>query len=92
MTKVIEEVNVLIAVRVPPGDRWQLVYENGKPVDGTIIEGIVEALSVYMRANNFVGHYRLAPRDGELYAILQEEREIVPEKKEPKKFDLYGEF
>ena len=83
--KEIIENNVLIAERVPPGDNWALV-DNKKEV----IEGLVHALTAYMRKTKFKGHYRLEPLNGKLYAIRTEEIEI--EEPEPMKFDLYGEY
>ena len=81
----IEEEKVLIATRVPPGDNWELVIDQG-----TSIEGLVMALTMYMRKTKFKGHYRLEPLDGKLYAI--ETHEIQVEEPEPMKFDLYGEY
>ena len=88
--KELKEHNILIANRVPPGDRWVLVDENGKPINGEIIDGIIEAMSEYMRNNDYRGDYRLAPLDGKIYSISKEfvETEIP----KPKKYDLYGEF
>lgn len=88
--KILQEVNTLIAKRVPPGDRWQLVDVNEKPLSPEIIDGIVEALSEYMRTNNFRGDYRLSPLEGKLYSISQQYMEVEPPKQ--KKYDLYGEF
>ncbi len=85
----IKEYNILIANRVPPGDRWMLVDENGKPINGEVIEGIVEAMSEYMRTNDYRGDYRLSPLAGELAIIRQST--VVIEKPKPKKYDLYGE-
>ena len=81
----VQEENVLIATRVPPGDNWELVIDQG-----TTIEGLVMALTMYMRKTKFKGHYRLEPLDGKLYAI--ERNEVQIEEPEPMKFDLYGEF
>ena len=88
--RVVEEYE-LIAIRIPPGDRWRLVSAepNSEP-----IEGIVETMSEYMRENNFKGDYRLSPLDkgGRVYAI-KETKEIIEKKpKEIKKYDLYGEY
>lgn len=80
----IEEVTELIAERVPPGDNWELVIDKG-----TIVEGLVQALTQYMRKTEFKGHYRLEPLNGKLYAIKEVEA-IVPEP-EPEVWDLYGE-
>ena len=41
---IIEEENVLIATRLPPGDNWELEIDQGNPV-----EGLVMALTMYMR-------------------------------------------
>ena len=68
-----------------PGDNWELVIDQG-----TTIEGLVMALTMYMRKTKFKGHYRLEPLNGKLYAIRTEEIEI--EEPEPMKFDLYGEY
>ena len=81
----VQEEKVLIATRVPPGDNWELVIDQG-----TTIEGLVTALTMYMRKTKFKGHYRLEPLDGKLYAIEVNEVEIPEE--EPMKFDLYGEY
>ena len=89
--KSIEEVNELIAMRVPPGDRWKLTTPEGTPTTNNIIDGIVETMSVYMRENNYYGDYRLAPLDngGRIYVLKKVE--VVIDKPPPKKYDLYGE-
>ena len=80
----IEEEKVLIATRVPPGDNWELAIDQG-----TTIEGLVMALTQYMRKTKFKGHYRLEPLNGKLFAIkAYEEQEPEPEMIY---FDLYGE-
>ena len=84
MKELVEE-NKLIATIVPPGDNWELVIDQG-----TTIEGLVMALTMYMRKTKFKGHYRLEPLDGKLYAI--ETHEVQIEEPEPMKFDLYGEY
>lgn len=81
--KLVEE-NQLIAVRMPPGDNWELLIDKG-----TTIEGLVMALTQYMRKTGFKGHYRLEPLDGKLYAIKEHVEEV--EKPEEFIFDLYGE-
>jgi hypothetical protein len=81
----IEEEKVLIANRMPPGDNWELVIDQG-----TTIEGLVMALTMYMRKTKFKGSYQLDPLDGKLYAIEKQEIEVV--EPEPMKFDLYGEY
>ena len=43
-----------------------------------------------MRKTKFKGNYRLEPLQGKLFAIEEEQVNIV--EPEPEKFDLYGEF
>jgi hypothetical protein len=81
----IEEERVLIANRMPPGDNWELVIDQG-----STIESLVMALTMYMRKTKFKGSYQLDPLDGKLYAIEKQEVEVV--EPEPMKFDLYGEY
>ena len=81
----IEEERVLIANRMPPGDNWELVIDQG-----STIESLVMALTMYMRKTKFKGSYQLDPLDGKLYAIEKQEVEVVAP--EPMKFDLYGEY
>lgn len=81
--EIIEE-NELIATRVPPGDNWQVKG------DSEVTEGLVMALTMYMRKTGFKGNYRLEPLNGKLYAIKVHEETI--EEPEPMKFDLYGEY
>jgi len=75
----------LIAERVPPGDNWELVIDKEN-----VIEGLVQTLTQYMRKTKFKGNYRLEPLQGKLFAIEEEQVNIV--EPEPEKFDLYGEF
>tara|TARA_R100001509_G_scaffold33799_1_gene17803 strand:+ start:328 stop:585 length:258 start_codon:yes stop_codon:yes gene_type:complete len=75
----------LIALRVPPGDQWELVIDKEN-----VIEGLVQALTQYMRKTKFKGNYRLEPLNGRLYAIREEEIDVT--EPEPEKFDLYGEY
>ena len=82
---IIEEEKELIAKRKAPGDNWVLERDQS-----TVIEGLVMALTMYMRATKFKGEYRLAPLDGKLFAIKKHEVEVIEE--EPMKFDLYGEY
>ena len=80
------ENKILIANRIPPGDRWQLADEpNGK-----IYISITETLQAYMDKTGFRGDYRLEPLNSKLYAISTEEVEVKP--KPIKRYSLYGEF
>tara|TARA_B110000305_G_C19300291_1_gene568787 strand:+ start:415 stop:675 length:261 start_codon:yes stop_codon:yes gene_type:complete len=81
----IQEEKTLIARRKSPGDNWILEIDNT-----TVIEGLVMALTMYMRKTKFKGSYQLDPLDGKLYVIEKHEIEIPIE--EPMKFDLYGEY
>jgi len=84
-TEIIEN-KILIALRQPPGDRWQLSSEpNGK-----IYTSITDTLEAYMHKTGFKGHYRLEPLESKLYAISSEEVEIKPEP--IKTYSLYGEY
>lgn len=85
MEKKIVEQSELIAVRVPPGDRWNLVSDSRK----IIHETLTEALEAYFNTTKFTGEYRLAPLDSKLYAIKMIEEEIIPEA--PKTFNIYGD-
>jgi|TARA_R110000822_G_scaffold5521_1_gene23671 hypothetical protein len=85
MQKEVKENNKLIAKRLPPGDRWELVIDKEN-----LIDGLVPTLTQYMRKTKFKGHYRLEPLNGKLYAIETEEIDIPEPVQE--KFDLYGEY
>jgi len=87
MEKKVVEKNILIARRMPPGDRWKLEIEEAKEkTHGSL----TETLEAYMVLTGFRGEYRLAPMKGELYIVQNEEQEIkpVPEKK----YSIYGEY
>ena len=85
MAKETIESSVLIAERVPPGDKWELVIDKEN-----VIDGLVQALTQYMRKTKFKGNYRLEPLNGKLYAIREEEVDVT--EPEPERFDLYGEY
>ena len=75
-----KEVYELIATRVPPGDRWQLVGEK------TIYPSLTEALNAWFMKTREKAEFRLAPLDSKLYVIRTEQYEP-----EIKTFDIYGE-
>ena len=87
MEKITKEENVLIAHRVPPGDRYRLVANEP---EGPVHNSLTDTLEAYMVKTGFKGEYRLAPLKSELYAITTTEEEIKPEP--VKKFSLYGEY
>ena len=85
-TQIIEQ-NILIARRVPPGDKWRLVANEP---DGPVHKSLTDTLEAYMTKTGFRGEYRLAPLKGELYAISTEEKDVEQPKEQ--KFSIYGEY
>ena len=85
-TKIIEDY-ILIARRVPPGDKWRLVANEP---DGPVHKTLTDTLEAYMTKTGFRGEYRLAPLKSELYAILTSEKEIEPVKEQ--RYSIYGEY
>lgn len=83
----IEETNILIANRVPKGDKWRLVMDEPS---GEIHTSLTDTLEAYMVKTGFKGHYRLEPLKSSLYAIQTDEIEVQPIVE--KKYSLYGEF
>jgi hypothetical protein len=84
--RVVEE-NILIARRVPPGDKWRLVANEP---DGPLHKSLTDTLEAYMTKTGFKGEYRLAPLKSELYAISTTEKQVEVEK--PQRYSLYGEY
>jgi len=84
MAKQIKEINVLIAQRVPPGDRWSLINED------TVHKSLTETLEAYFQKVNQPCEFRLAPLKGELYMITTKEETVKVEP--PKKFNIYGDY
>jgi hypothetical protein len=81
------EDNVLIARRVPPGDKWRLIANEP---DGKVHSSLTDTLEAYMVATGFKGEYKLAPLKGELYAVSTTEEVI---EQEPEKiYSIYGEY
>tara|TARA_B100000780_G_scaffold104950_1_gene73460 strand:+ start:100 stop:369 length:270 start_codon:yes stop_codon:yes gene_type:complete len=87
MEKIIKEHKILIARRVPPGDKWRLVANEP---DGPLHKTLTDTLEAYMVKTGFKGEYRLAPLKSELYAISTTEEEVIIEPE--KKYSLYGEY
>ena len=83
MAKQTKEINVLIAQRVPPGDRWSLINED------TVHKSLTETLEAYFQKTNEPCEFRLAPLKGELYVITTKEETVKVEP--PKKFNIYGD-
>ena len=76
------EVYKLIAQRVPPGDRWQLLDEE------KIYSSLTETLEAYFAKVQKAYDFKLSPLKGEIYIITNEM--VVPEP--PKKFNIYGDY
>jgi len=83
MNSKIEEQLYLIAEREPPGDRWKLTHQFK---DTTIYPSLTETLNAWFLKTKEKAEFRLAPLDGKLYVIREEEVET-----EIKTFDIYGE-
>tara|TARA_S200000501_G_scaffold140655_1_gene132966 strand:+ start:331 stop:603 length:273 start_codon:yes stop_codon:yes gene_type:complete len=83
----IEEKNILIARRVPPGDKWRLVANEP---DGPVHKTLTDTLEAYMIKTGFKGNYRLEPLKSTLYAIDSKETIVKPEP--VKKYSIYGEY
>lgn len=81
----LQEKNVLIATRVPPGDRWQLVDDPNKVTHPSL----TETLEAFFEKVQKPYEFRLAPLKNSLYIITEEEVNIPPPP--PKKFNIYGE-
>jgi hypothetical protein len=73
----------LIAIRVPPGDRWSLVD------DSTVHKTITDALEAWFAKTGEKAEFRLAPLDSKLYVIRNKEVEIKPPP--IKSYSLYGD-
>ena len=79
-----EEVNVKVAKRVPPGDRWT-------PLDNSslVLDSLTDVLEYIYQKNGNTQFYMDA-REGFTYVIKQEEKVIEPEPQ--KSYSLYGEY
>ena len=78
------EKNILIARRVPPGDKWTLVDDEKQ----IVYKSLTETLEAYFQATQTRCDFKLAPLKSELYMITTEEVAPPP----PKKFNMYGDY
>ena len=76
------EVYKLIAQRVPPGDRWQLLDEE------KIYSSLTETLEAYFAKVQKAYDFKLSPLKGEIYIITN--KMVIPEP--PKKYNIYGDY
>jgi len=83
-TELIEH-NILIAERVVgKGDTWVLVGEDVE------YPSITETLEAYFQKTGSNVHFRLEPLNSKLFAIKEDEHEVVVEP--PKRYNIYGDF
>ena len=82
-TKIIEH-NELIAVRVPPSDKWKLVKDKTE----TVHKSLTDALEAWFEMTQEKAEFRLAPLDSKLYVIRTENKMPDP----PKRFNIYGDM
>jgi hypothetical protein len=79
------EINILIATRVPPSDRWKLI-DSGP--DETIYKSLTETLEAYYQySTDKPQAFRLEPLKGELYVITI--GKVPPPL--TKKYNVYGD-
>lgn len=84
-TEVIEK-NVLIAERVPPGDRWELV-----DFESDVYDSLTDCLEAWFQVVEVKPvAFRLDFRSSKLYAIFKVEQEKP--KPEIKRYNIYGEY
>lgn len=83
-TKIVEH-EEQIAIRVPPGDRWNLLSDGNR----VIYNSLIEVLEAYHMDTKFKGSYKLSPLEGKIFAIKQVEEEIKPEP--VKQYNIYGD-
>ena len=77
------EFNELIAIRVPPSDRWSLVGDSTK----TVYNSLTEVLEAWFEKNQEKAEFRLAPLDSKVYVIRTENKSPEP----PKRYNIYGD-
>ena len=82
-TKIIEH-NELIAIRVPPSDRWKLIKDKTE----TIYNSLTEVLEAWFDKNQEKAEFRLAPLDSKVYVIRTENKTPEP----PKRYNIYGDY
>jgi len=82
-----QEKNILIAKRIPPGDRFVLIDDEKQIIHNSL----TETLEAYFQQTQTKCEFRLAPLKGELYMITTEE--VAPPPPPPaKKFNIYGDW
>ena len=74
-------VKTVIANRVPPGDRWNLVGDTSDNVQATLMD----ALEAYYLKTNYTGDFYFSPREGKIFKVGFEEAPAPP----PKRYSIY---
>ena len=74
-------VKTVIANRVPPGDRWNLVGDNSNNIQDTLMD----ALEAYYLKTNYTGDFYFSPREGKIFKVGFEEAPAPP----PKRYSIY---
>lgn len=77
------EFDELIAIRVPPSDRWSLVGDESK----TIYSSLTSVLEAWFDKNQEKAEFRLVPLDSKVYVIRTENKSPEP----PKRYNIYGD-
>jgi hypothetical protein len=57
--------------------------------NSTVYKSLTDTLQAYFESTGFKGEYRLAPLNGKIYIISQEEVEVPVE--QPKTYSFYGD-
>ena len=74
-------VKTVIANRVPPGDRWNLVGDSSDNIQDTLMD----ALEAYYLKTNYTGDFYFSPREGKIFKVGFEEAPSPP----PKRYSIY---
>ena len=74
-------VKTVIANRVPPGDRWNLVGDSSDDVKDTLMD----ALEAYYVNTGYTGDFYFSPREGKIFKVGFEEAPAPP----PKRYSIY---
>lgn len=82
-----DEIKIEVAKRVPPGDKWRCIYDGANTDD--IKECLTDVLETIYQDLGVTKFY-IDARDGYVYSVSFEEREIISES--DKRYSLYGEY
>ena len=74
-------VKTVIANRVPPGDRWNLVGDNSDNIQDTLMD----ALEAFYIKTGYTGDFYFSPREGKIFKVGFEEAPAPP----PKRYSIY---